>query len=212
MQRRRITPIALGILLLFGAVAVRLVWMQGFHWREHHLEAESIRRATRFQMAPRGRILDRRDVVLAHDVPVHELVFLLKEIEPVRWVARRLARDLGPAHPERGFPYDEEALWSSLEELRDRLRPLLGGDEPIPRHLWLRRLDSRLAKRAARRVRDRPQHYPGIDVVITPEEGRIYVRPGDLFAGEAGVRRMERFLDLRAGDLVARVREAYLQV
>ncbi|HIK82528.1 MAG TPA: hypothetical protein EYF93_06465, partial [Planctomycetes bacterium] len=92
MQRVRILFIATLLILLAAGIGSRLVVLQGLEWREHALRASSMHRSIRYFPAPRGRILDSRGIVLACDVPVVRASFLLSELEPVRWVARRLAK------------------------------------------------------------------------------------------------------------------------
>ena len=113
MQRRRILSLALLIVVLAMIVGWRLVQLQAVEWRQHALRAASIHRSVRYIPAPRGEIRDARGWLLAGDVPVIRATFVLSELEPVRWVARRLARVIG--NSSDGFPWGADQLWSSLQ-------------------------------------------------------------------------------------------------
>ena len=89
MQRSRILSLAILVLLLTTVVGIRLVQLQALEWRQHALRASSMHRSVRYIPGPRGEILDNQGILLAGDVPVIRATFLLSELEPVRWVARR---------------------------------------------------------------------------------------------------------------------------
>ncbi len=210
MQRVRILFIATLLILLAAGIGSRLVVLQGLEWREHALRASSMHRSIRYFPAPRGRILDSRGIVLACDVPVVRASFLLSELEPVRWVARRLAKKFHGA--SSNFPWDEVALWNSLQGARSSLRHQFGLVEEMANHPWLRKLDQKIGQEIARAVRLRPEDYPGVVVTDEGPDFTIYIDPNLLFAGEIGVRRMERELDLERGTLWDKVEQAYALV
>ena len=120
MQRPRILTVALLLILMTVGIGWRLVQLQGVEWRDHALRASSIHRSIRYSAAPRGQIVDAFGVSLARDTPVIRATFLLSELEPVRWVARRLAPILRGS--DQAFPWDEMELWTSLQMARARLR------------------------------------------------------------------------------------------
>ena len=210
MHRRRILPLALVFSLLLLTIAGRLFWLQGLNWREFHLMAESIQRMVHYPPSPRGKILDRNGTALATDVPAVSVNFLLSEIEPVRWVARRMSRVLGAA--DERFLYQPEELWRSLQVLRERLRPKFGSEEALGRHLWLTGISPPAARRLARATEERPEHYRGIVVEASATEGFVSIDPELLFCGEIGVRRIEIEEGFEPGSLMNRVEAAYARV
>ena len=56
MQRRRILGLVLLMIVGFTIISARLVWLQGFQWRDYHLEAERFHRRVWADPAPRGPI------------------------------------------------------------------------------------------------------------------------------------------------------------
>ncbi|MDE0959410.1 MAG: penicillin-binding transpeptidase domain-containing protein [Planctomycetota bacterium] len=210
MQRIRILSIAILLILLATGLGTRLVVLQGVEWREHALRASSMHRSIRYYPAPRGRILDSRGVVLASDTPMVRASFLLSELEPVRWVARRLSKKFDGVNSN--FPWDEETLWNSIQGARGAIRDQFGWVEKIDHHPWLRNLDQVTGREIARAVRLRPEDYPGVIVVDEGQDYTIYIDPNLLFSGEIAVRRMERELQLDRGVLWAKVEQAYARV
>ena len=210
MQRPRILTVALLLILMSVGIGWRLVQLQGVEWRDHALRASSIHRSIRYSAAPRGQIVDAFGVSLARDTPVIRATFLLSELEPVRWVARRLAPILRGS--DQAFPWDEMQLWTSLQMARARLRPQFGAGSDLPRHPWLSRLDLVSGSKVARAVDSRPEDFPGISAVRSGDEFTVYFDPDVLFAGEIAIRRMEQELALEPGHLWARVEEAYQRV
>ena len=154
MQRRRVLGVALVIVAIFAIIMARLVWIQGIAWRRYHVNAENVRRTVRFTSAPRGRIVDRYGRVLAHDVPSHDIVYTLREVEFSHLVVRRLTEILRSSTGE--FPYDFDSLQGSLWELRLRYGARLTEDESLPSHRWLTALDRGIAQRLDARIRRNP--------------------------------------------------------
>ncbi len=210
MHRRRILLLVIVMIGGFTAISARLVWLQGFQWRHYHLEAESYHRRVWSDPAPRGMISDRNGQPISLDEPAHQIVYALDDLEKVRWACRRVRREIIRDRSGSEFPYDAESLWDSLESLRASLRPQFGFSEDLGRHLWLSRLPSPAAASLARAVRSRPQSYPGIVVLETA--GEVWIDPGDLFAGEIAVRKIERRLGLAPGALFDRVWAKYQTV
>ncbi|MGE4619826.1 MAG: penicillin-binding transpeptidase domain-containing protein [Planctomycetota bacterium] len=210
MQRSRILPIALLFLMISVAVGWRLVQLQAVEWRRHALQASSIHRSVRYIPGPRGEILDSRGLLLAGDAPVIRATFLLSELEPVRWVARRIALNL--KSPRSNFPWDEEALWSSLQQARAKLRGSFSGDLPLAEHAWLRNLSLSSGKKLKSVISRRPEDFPGIRIEINESSSTIFIRPSELFAGEIGIRRLEKELQRESGELWSLVENAYQQV
>lgn len=210
MQRRRLLLVIAALVVSFGAISGRLVWLQGFEWREYHLRAESYHRRVWAEPAPRGSILDRDGRPIAFDVPSHEVVYTLDGVEPVRWVCRRVEREIRGHREGRDFPYDSEQLWASLEEVRAVLRPGFAGGDDLPRYLWLSRVRPGAAAQLSRAVARRPESFPGIEV--DPAAGEVWIRPEALFAGEIAVRRIERRLGLPDGELFLRIARTYARV
>lgn len=210
MQRSRILPLAILILLLTVVVGLRLVQLQAMEWREHALRASSIHRSVRYIPAPRGEITDTRGVLLAGDVPVIRATFLLSELEPVRWVARRLARSIGTSVD--GFPWDGDALWSSLQKARLSLRNDIIRGVPLPEHAWLKNLDVKSGRQLKSTIGLRPEDFPGVRVEDNGDSCTVLIDPQQLFAGEIAIRRLERELDLVAGTLWDQVESVYAKV
>lgn len=210
MQRSRILTLALVLILMTVGIGWRLVQLQGVEWREHALRASSVHRSIRYAAAPRGRIVDTLGVELARDTPVIRATFLLSELEPVRWVARRLAHILRGS--DKDFPWQEMELWKSLQLARARLRPHFGSESDLPPHPWLSRLDQVSGSKVARAVAKRPEDFPGITAVRSGDEYTVLVDPDVLFAGEIAIRQLEKRLLLDPGKLWARVEEAYERV
>ncbi len=210
MQRPRILTLALLLILVTVGIGWRLVQLQGVEWRDHALRASSIHRSIRYSAAPRGRIVDTLGVSLARDTPVIRATFLLSELEPVRWVARRLAHILRGS--DKDFPWQEMELWNSLQLARDNLRPHFGTEADLPPLPWLSRLDPVAGSKVARAIEKRPEDFPGISALRSGDEFTVHVDPDVLFAGEIAIRRMERELALEPGQLWARVEEAYARV
>ncbi|MEM7263025.1 MAG: penicillin-binding transpeptidase domain-containing protein [Planctomycetota bacterium] len=213
MQRVRIIGIALVVIGLSGVIAARLIWMQGLEWREYRAIAERTRRSTHYDSAPRGRILDVRGRVLAEDQPTHAVAYSLRGVIKTRWVARRVHRLLRDLDRDGGFPYDEERLFRSLETIRKSYGVRLGGEVELPPRLWIENLTPEQAAAIDRELQHpkRSARYPG----LTLRDGRdVWVMPQQTFAGEAGIRRLERRIrevdpERRLSDLFVRVEEAY---
>ena len=210
MQRRRILSLALLIVVLAMIVGWRLVQLQAVEWRQHALRAASIHRSVRYIPAPRGEIRDAREWLLAGDVPVIRATFVLSELEPVRWVARRLARVIG--NSSDAFPWGADQLWSSLQKARSQLRGDFGSGKSLPEHAWLKNLDLQSGRKLMAVIASRPEDFPGIRVEEAGETCSVFIDPMRLFAGEIGIRSLERELNLPPGDLWQRVELVYERV
>ncbi len=210
MQRSRILSLAIVVLLLTTIVGIRLIQLQAMEWRQHALRASSMHRSVRYIPGPRGEIQDAYGVSLASDIPVIRATFLLSELEPVRWVARRLARTIGTS--DTGFPWDEEALWSSLQQARQSFRPKIIQGVPLEEHPWLKNIDLRRGNKLARAIKRRPEDFPGIRVEPADGHCTVYIDPGQLLAGEVAIRRLERLLDLPVDELWGRIESIYARV
>ncbi len=178
------------MLIAFGALALRLVWMQGFHWREYQIREELRRERVRLLPAPRGRILARDGEVLAENVATHSVVYTLAGVERALGTTRAFLRLLRRSPAAATFDLDEGSLFDSLQQIREECRPLLGGDAPLPPHRWIRDLDAGLANWLKRQMERRAREFAGLSVSVSDGVGEVLVEPARLFAGEAGVRRL----------------------
>ena len=211
MQRRRILGLVLLMIVGFTIISARLVWLQGFQWRDYHLEAERFHRRVWADPAPRGPIVDRFGTELASDEPSHQIVYALSDLEMVRSVCRRVRREiLRDRAARKSFPYSREDLWVTLQEVREALRPSFTSTEPLPEHRWLSGIPTTAANRLARAVRLRPESFPGIAVEV--DAGEVWIRPGELFAGEVLIRKLEQRLERPPGSLFSRVWKQYERV
>ncbi len=210
MQRNRIIPIALLFLLMSVGIAARLVQLQGMDWRDHALRASNIHRSIRYTPAPRGQIVDSRGVILARDEPAVRATFLLSELEPVRWVARRLTKIL--RSNDDTFPWNEDVLWRSIQGAREQIREQFARDIDHQEHPWLTRVDPQCGRAVARAIARRPEDFPGIHAVKAGDSYTISIDPDGLFAGEIGIRKMEKVLALEPGELWSKVELAYDRV
>lgn len=204
MQRRRVFWIFAVLAVLFASLGARLAWMQAVDRHYYRELADDLHKSTRFTSAPRGRILDRRGRVLAEDEPEHAVAFTLKDVIKTRWVARRVVRVCSAAATDEApFPYTEELLFQSLELIRHGLADELGTDRAIAPRPWLENLapEQALAMRRELATPTAPLLYPGVELVENDGDFTLTVAPKELFAGEAGVRRLER----RLGELGRRV-------
>ena len=169
-------------------------------------------RSVLYSPGPRGEISDRYGVTLARSIPEIRVTFLLSELEPVRWVARRIESILSSA-PDGLYPWDEEAFYNSLEQLRSRFREQIAqGLTPleIP---WLKRIDPATGARIDRIIRRRPENYPGVRIQKSGDVMTLLLDPMKLFAGEMAIRRLA-MEDQRwaPDDLWARVSSVYEKV
>ncbi|MEE2889906.1 MAG: penicillin-binding transpeptidase domain-containing protein [Planctomycetota bacterium] len=210
MQRSRILSLALLIFLMVLVLGWRLVQLQALDWRQHALRAASIHRSVRYIPGPRGEIRDVRGLLLASDVPEIRATFLLSELEPVRWVARRLSRVIDSS--TAGFPWDADALWSSLQGAREQLRTGFVSGETLGEHAWLKNLDMKSGRKLNSAIAMRPEDFPGIRIEESGETCSVFIDPMRLFAGEIGIRRLERELKLTPGELWKRVEQVYARV
>ena len=69
-------------------------------------------RSVLYSPGPRGEISDRYGVTLVRSIPEIRVTFLLSELEPVRWVARRIESILSSA-PDGLYPWDEDEFYDS---------------------------------------------------------------------------------------------------
>ena len=201
MPRRRVRLIAVFVVLAFVTIGARLTWLQGFQFRDYQIRELSRRTSVRLIPARRGEIVALNGEVLARDIPRHDLVYNLTEIEQTRRVAIRLSRLI--RNSGRSVPdiLREESIYTSLQDLRSSMQGYLGRDVPLPRHEWLRYLDRDLGEFLHSRISRRPKRYPGLEVELSEEGASIWVHPDQLFAGEGATRRVERRLGLPPGSL-----------
>lgn len=146
-------------------------------------------RSVLYSPGPRGEISDRYGVTLARSIPEIRVTFLLSELEPVRWVARRIESILSSA-PAGLYPWDEDEFYNSLEQLRSRFRDQIAqGLTPleIP---WLKRIDPATGARIDRIIRKRPENYPGVRIQKSGDSMTLLLDPMKLFAGEMAIRRL----------------------
>ncbi|MFN0057298.1 MAG: penicillin-binding transpeptidase domain-containing protein [Planctomycetota bacterium] len=215
MQRSRVVVLAMVTLVLCLVLGTRLVWLQAIDTLRYQQLADQNRLFTQFDTAPRGRILDRNGTVLAQDDFRHDVVYSLRELEEVRWLAKRLARILQKSGDDSTTPFSEEHLYQALERLRELTRDRLGTEPPPPLEPLIHQLAKPVARRLEKAVGQFPGSYPGLVVEWTsPEAASVWIAPDELFAGEAAVRRLERLLQtsgqaLRSGALYERVAARY---
>ena len=166
MQRSRILRLAVVLTALFVVLIGRLTWLQGIQWRHYHLQAEKRRTSIRFTSAPRGRILDRYDRILAQDAPVHELVYTLRGLQPAPLVVKRVARALRGSDRQPGIPYTAEDLQASMREHQLALRRHLDAGGEAQPYVWLSGLPEAESEELDARIQRRPGHYSGIEVEV----------------------------------------------
>ena len=169
-------------------------------------------RSVLYSPGPRGEISDRHGVTLSRSIPEIRVTFLLSELEPVRWVARRIESILSSA-PDGLYPWDEDEFYDSLEQVRSRFRMQIAqGLTPleIP---WLKRIDPATGARIDRIIRRRPENYPGVRIQKSGDVMTLLLDPLKLFAGEMAVRRLA-MEDQRwtPDELWARVSSVYRKV
>lgn len=210
LQRRRILLLVIALVASFAAISARLIWLQGIEWRTYQHAAERTHRRVWAEPAPRGRILDRTGRVIAQDVPSHEVVYTLDEIEKVRWVCRRVHRALRSDPSGASLPHDAEELWTSLQRFREGVRADLTAPTAAPPLPWISGVPREAAEALALAIRRRPASFPG--VVVPPGEGRIDIAPHALFEGERTVRLLARRLGRDPDELWASVWRRYEQV
>lgn len=169
-------------------------------------------RSVLYLPGPRGEITDRYGVTLARSIPEIRVTFLLSELEPVRWVARRLESILSSA-PEGLYPWDEEAFYNSLEQIRSRFRRQIAEDLTPLEIPWLKRIDPATGTRIDRIIRRRPENFPGVRLQQSGEYATLLLDPMKLFAGEMAIRRLA-MEDQRwsPDELWSRVSQAYQKV
>ena len=189
MQRSRILFLALVFLVFAAIVGARLYQLQYVEWREYSVKASTMHRSVLYSPGPRGEITDRYGVTLARSIPEIRVTFLLSELEPVRWVARRIESILSSA-PEELYPWDEDEFYSSLEQLRDRFRDEIAQGLTPLEFPWLKRIDRVTAARIKRVIQRRPENYPGVRLQESDDVATLLLDPMKLFAGELGVRRL----------------------
>ena len=199
MQRRRVSLVAILIVLGFGGLAARLVWLQGIEWS--HWQERELRQRQRLELLParRGRLLARDGELLAADVPAHTIVYTLTELEQCRRVSERMARLFARWRRPTGIPHSADDLWDSLQQLRHGVHGTLGGPYPPAPHPWIRDLDADLSRYLSAHLNRRPSRYPGLSVEVAT--GTVWVEPEALFAGEVAVRRVEAWLGWPVGEL-----------
>ncbi|MGE3165319.1 MAG: peptidoglycan D,D-transpeptidase FtsI family protein [Planctomycetota bacterium] len=186
MQRRRIYALAFVLLLLFGGVVSRLVWLQVYASDHFRINAEITSRSLRYLPPVRGNIFDRYGQPLAVEVPSHDLVFTLKDLERARAVANRVARTLALADPQPAASLATEQLYFELQGIRLQIRPYLTSSTPPPAFSWIRGLSDPRAAALEAAIARRPTDYPGIELVAG-EDGTDVRLSAALFAGERAV-------------------------
>jgi len=189
LQRARILVLALIFLALSVVVVSRLYQLQVVDWREYSLKAASIHRSVLYTPGPRGEIQDRYGEVLSRSVPEIRATFLLSELEPVRWVARRIARILRNA-PEERYPWDEDKYYESIERVRADFRTQISSGEQPHEVPWLINIDKAVGGQLDRTIRKRPEAFPGVRLQKGDGVDALFIDPMKLFAGELGIRRL----------------------
>ena len=91
-NRSRKVGLAVFLLLVFGGLAVRLVQVQAVAHAHYVSLAEGQSESVEKIPAPRGEILDRNGVVLAHSVPAFDLWCYTPELDDAKELARMLER------------------------------------------------------------------------------------------------------------------------
>ena len=185
MYRRRILLLVIALIAGFSVISTRLVWLQGVQWRSYHLEAVKTHRRVWADPAPRGKIVDRHGTVLARDVPSHEIVYALDDLEKVRWVCRRLHREIRRDRAGIDFPHDVDHLWETLQTLREEFRPHFASGEALLPRLWLSNIPASTANHLARAIAARPANYPGI--IVDREAREISIDPSEASPAESPV-------------------------
>ena len=84
------------IVVPFGSVGARLVWLQGFQYRDYQIREQSRRWTVRFLPSRRGRILSRHGEVLAQD-NVGKVSIVGTGIQSAPGYAARMFRTLSEA-------------------------------------------------------------------------------------------------------------------
>ncbi|MBA4683435.1 MAG: hypothetical protein H2076_00370 [Planctomycetes bacterium] len=189
MQRSRIVFLALVFLTFASVIGLRLYRLQYVEWRQYSVKAATMHRSVLYSPGPRGEISDRYGVTLARSIPEIRVTFLLSELEPVRWVARRIESILSSA-PAGLYPWDEDEFYNSLEQLRSRFRDQIAQGLTPLEVPWLKRIDPATGARIDRIIRKRPENYPGVRIQKSGDSMTLLLDPMKLFAGEMAIRRL----------------------
>lgn len=212
LQRSRVFFLAVVFLAFATVIGIRLYRLQYVEWRQYSVKAASVHRSVLYSPGPRGEISDRYGVPLARSIPEIRVTFLLSELEPVRWVARRVESILSSA-PDGLYPWDEDEFYNSLEQLRERFRKQIArGLKPLEVP-WLKKIDPATGARIDRIIQRRPENYPGVRIQRSGEFVTLMLDPMKLFAGEMAIRRLA-VEDRRwtPDELWGRVSQAYQKV
>lgn len=178
------------VFLTFAAViGTRLYRLQYVEWRQYSVKAATMHRSVLYSPGPRGEISDRYGVTLARSIPEIRVTFLLSELEPVRWVARRIESILSSA-PDGLYPWDEDEFYNSLEQLRVRFRKQIARGLTPLEVPWLKKIDPATGARIDRIIQRRPENYPGVRIQRSGEFVTLMLDPMKLFAGEMAIRRL----------------------
>ncbi|OUU23286.1 MAG: hypothetical protein CBC13_05845 [Planctomycetia bacterium TMED53] len=207
LQRGRILFLALVFFGLSSVVVARLYRLQVVDWRTFSLKAASTHRSVLYTPGPRGEIQDRNGTVLAESVPEIQATFLLSELEPVRWVARRISKILRQTPDEKEEV--EDRLYKLLEDVREGFRADVSSGKISPEVAWRSGIDKETGSELESAIRKRPESFPGVRLQRGDDSDSLYVDPMKLFAGELGVRRLAdldgRFSSQKLWDRVERV-------
>ena len=108
-HQTRIGVIGLLLLVPFGALEARLVWLQGIHGREIREEADQ--KVTRIEVIPpcRGSIRDRNGTLLAYDERIFDVAIVLRDLSRADRALDDLSLALGRPRAELAEIRDDPA-------------------------------------------------------------------------------------------------------
>jgi penicillin-binding protein 2 len=188
--RWRLVLALLFVLVLFGALVARFVWLQVYRHAEFHSQAEDNRIAVVPVPPARGLIYDRNGVLLAENVSAYTLELAPRQIADVDRTIDELSRiiEIGPRERRRFKRLYEDTKNSEWLPLKTRLT-----DEEVARIAANRyRFDGVDVK--ARLFRNYPLGPVGAHVIgyigrISPDEKRRIDEAGEasLYAGSTHV-------------------------
>ncbi len=137
---RRATLLAGGELVLFGALAARLYYLQVIEAKRYATLADENRIGIRWLIPPRGRIVDRFGVVIATNQPAYRVVIIPEQAGDIDAILdaiatlvslaaadrRRILADIHRKHPFVPVVMRENLSWEEMARIEVRVPELPG--------------------------------------------------------------------------------------